>query len=365
MEKKFDNYRIESFIFEAFDAGKTLVFPREVSARSYLSLYSKVMGKAVFADRAISYDVFIEKFKAIPADKNKASVTHRYLFVNMLFQSEKVKELKYFVNSDFETSSEAYKKSIVNNLPFFKRFINDNSLNSGLPKELDNDIQILFSEYNNYLSDNNLYESEYIEPNFDSSEKGKYVLVFPSSVDDPSVSRVLIAKNQNGERIFDVIDVDTDGNRLAAGWPSTDRTNDVSQEDNQKGFVLPDELNRISVYENSLAEIKSRVREIYRLTTSGVKCRDIIVTLNQADSYLPQFVSECSIRGIPINIQKGKKLAEYNIGKFFADIRAIYVTDFDFSSLKKFLLNPAYKFKDTDLVSKLVRFAIDNRVDAT
>lgn len=340
MDKEFENALIEDLIIRALEDGKILVFPKEISARSYLNLYSKRKKKAVFSDRAMSFDTFKKMFRTLPENKTEASVIHRYLFIDSFFRTERFKELRYFANPEFKTSLRFFQKSIVSNLPFFNNVLFNGKIRQFLPEEAQRDMRIILSSYNEFLEKNNAYEPEYIKPDFSKAEENTYVLVFPSCVEDPAVIDALNIKKEKGEPLFEVLDAEL-----------------------KDGSV---ELNRMDVYENSLSEIRSRVREIYRLLVNEkTRCSDIVVTLNQAESYLPYFVSECGKRNIPLNIQQGKKLSDYEVGTLFSDIKLLYSSEFEFSSLKKFLLNPAYPFKKKDLIHRIIRFAIDCKADKT
>ncbi len=312
----------EYAIFAELNSEKTLIFPSEITARSYLAGYAKRnAGKAVFADSVLSWDTFKRNFTPIPKEKEKVQSFHRMLFVSQFFQSPKIRQLKYFANYEFTDSLPHFAKNTAENLRYFKRALTSEKLSSSVKE----DIHLLYNDYILFLEKNNLYEEEYLEADYSKAEKNKYVIVYPDAVSDPDIETA-----------------------IKAGF----RTISVKEED---------ELNRITVYDNSVCEIRSTVRQIFELLKTE-NASDIAITLAQFDSYYPYLESECRIRDIKLSPSKGKTLDRYAGGRFFKDIQNLKNTDLDIEALKAFLFNPLYPFKNREILSKTVRTGIKNKI---
>lgn len=307
-------------IFDELDNSKTLVFPKEVSARSYLASYAqRHPGKAVFADNVLSWDTFKKSCTEVPSNFQKAQFIHRMLFVSHFMSSPDVKKLKHFANTKYSESISRFAKNIAENIVYFKTALENTDR---ISDNLLHDIKLLYSSYTAFLKENNLYEEFYLTPDFSEVDKHKYVLVFPHSITDIQIDEAIKAG-------FKIIE---------AG----------------------DDLNPIDVYDNTVCEINNTVRKIYKLLQTEKAC-DIAVTLNQYESYYPYFESACRIRNIKLSPSQGKPLIRYAGGTFFNDIQTLCATDFDLEALKAFLFNPLYPFKNKELISDDIKTAIENK----
>lgn len=312
----------ECAIFAEFDADKIIILPSEITARSYLTGYAKKhAGKAVFSDHVLSWDTFKKSYTEIPAGKEKAQAVHRMLFVSQFFQSHQINKLKHFANCEYRESSAHFARNTAENLKYFRKAL----LSDNIGKTIKEDVSLLYDAYNVFLEKNNLYEENYLEADYSKADKDKYVIVYPDAVSDTDIKVA-----------------------IDAGF----RTITVSEDD---------ELNGIDVYENSICEIKSTVRQVFELLKTE-NASDIAITLSQFDSYYPYLESECRIRDIKLSPSKGKTLDQYAGGRFFKDIQSLRLTDFDMEALKTFLFNPLYPFRNRSLLSQTIRTGIKNKI---
>ena len=84
----------EDYVFEQMESGDVCVFPSEVASRGWLISYARKR-KAIFADKAISYDAFCKLF-INPGNRIKATSMIRYQFLFDAIATKKL-SLPYFI----------------------------------------------------------------------------------------------------------------------------------------------------------------------------------------------------------------------------------------------------------------------------
>lgn len=303
-------------IKRAFDSGKTLVFPTEVAARSNLSAYLVQTQKALFRDRSISWDTFKLNCTRIPEGKEASSLINRVLFADLFF-TKNANLLRYYSIQKFPEAQENCKKLFVSQLPYFKQAL-ANSENIG--HEMAHDIELAVKQYQEYLEAENLYEREYLEPDFSKADVEDTVLVCASCIKDFRVEDAL--------KYLKSIEI-------------------------EEGVSL-------TVWKNTLCEVRDAARKIYRLLQGGEKGENIAITLTDYDKVVPYLEDEAYKRGIKLNLINGKNLVQYSSGSFFTQISNLISKDFEFEALRGFLLNPAFPFKDREANRSIVRELAEN-----
>lgn len=303
-------------IKRAFDSGKTLVFPTEVAARSNLSSYLVQNQKALFRDRSISWDTFKLNCTQIPQGKKASTLINRILFADLFFERNAT-ILKYYSIQKFPEALDNCKDLFVRQLPYFKQAL-DHRENIG--REMAYDIELAVKQYQEYLEAGNLYEKEYLEPDFSSCDAENTVLVCASGVKDFRVEEAL--------KYLHSIEIEQD----------------VS----------------LTVWKNTLAEVRSAARNIYKLLQDGEKGENIAITLTDYDKVAPYLEDEAYKRSIKLNFINGKNLVQYPSGSFFTQINNLASKDFEFEALRGFLLNPAFPFSDIEKNRAVVRELAEN-----
>lgn len=295
-------------IFQAFDNGKTLVFPSETSARSQLVSYLKHNpGKALPTDRAVSFDTYKHSKTVFPQGRKPVETYHRYVFASEFFNSRASEKLRYFV-SDNSQSKASFAGEIAQALPQLKEISESKELNYNLR----HDISLISDSYNQFLEENSLYEESFYNPEYTQDYT---VFVFPETYKDSTASQIkgstISAKNS--------------------------------------------ELSVIKVFPNSLAEIRDSVRKILQLLENKIKPSDIALTVTDMNTYGPVLQSEGQKRGIVFTFMQGKSLSSYPSGRLFSAIKNVYQQDYDSSVVKSFVLDPVFPFKNQQLLSNMIK----------
>jgi CRISPR/Cas system-associated exonuclease Cas4 (RecB family) len=335
---------VVSLLDKARTADVTYVFSSEVVSRSYLEAYArKFPNSAIFNDEVLSWDTFSEKFTAYPQDKVRAVFTDRLLFVQHFFKTQDaMKKLTYYCDSNYTCSKPAYMRSIAKVLPNMCKAFDLKNTSSTMslldtvaqtaPKDMQADLLLLVPSYKTYLEQHELYDPAFYEPDFtQSSSDGtcaqNYTLVFPQTFSKAYVSKALEVCNS--------IELDQD--------------------------ALPADF-KLKFFSNPVAEIRACLRNIYKLltdATSNVHPNDIAISCPDFDSYLPYLQQEAYKRDISLTFNNAKPISSYIPGKFFSALLRIKNENYSFASMKDFLLNLEFPYKDREILVSIIKNAVD------
>ncbi len=331
----------------------TFVFTSEVVARSFLEACArKNPNKAFFKDCAISWDTFQEKFTSYPRDKVRAIFTDRLLFVQQYFslqgamQKGAKNELKYYCDSKYSCSEPAYMRSIAKALPNMCKAFDLSSQESAsqggvlqkenlqlldkvkeyAPAEMQADLQKLVPAYKAYLEQHGLYDSALYEPNFkqtasDGTSAKDYTLVFPQTFSKAAVLKAL----------EDCKSVD---------------------------FESSEDIPKLKLFTNSLAELRACLREVHSLLSNNVKPNDIAISCADYDAYMPYLNQEAQQRDITLTFNNARPISSYIPGKFFSALLRVKAENYSFASMKDLLLNLEFPYKDRELLVSILEKAV-------
>ena len=304
---------LQNKIFKLIEEQKLLVFPNQIAADSWADFYAVTNpGKAVFSDRLVSWDRFVESCTQVPQNAEKAENAHRLFFVSEYLKKEKLKTL---CPPDFPQSRANFEDEIASALSELPKTLEDGNPDYALKA----DITKLLDAYKQYLEKNGLYERSYLVPDFSKAPEGT-CLVFASAMTDGS---------------------------------SEELASIEAEEEDLTG--------KIKVFDSSLAEIRYIFGQIRKLLKDGCAGSDIKVTTASKEMY-PWLEAEAQRAGLPISIVRGRKLSEFNAGKLFNAIKNIVSNRWSVESIRNLLLNPAFPIKNREEFEKLVSFAVEYKV---
>lgn len=317
---------IDSVFSYFLNTEKKLVFTSETIAKNYLmNFVSNNPNKAIFKDRALSWDSFL---LSLLDTKGKKAVTktERKTFSYSFLKNGGLEKLGYFASPLYKESIMSYANSISAYLPFFPS--NKDEIRKHMNQSMLNDIDKLRSEYEKYLLENKLFEKNYLDPDFSLIKKGEYVFVFPETFTS-TIAEKIVSLN-----LVETINMPQ---------------------------ITP--LSSLKEYENSLIEIRRTMEEIEK-DREKYSDSDISITSSSLSSYKPYLISEAKKRDIPLVFTSSEALSSYPEGKL---IRAMYNTvksNWDIEETKRLLLNPIFPFKDRESLVSIVRKAIDNKLES-
>lgn len=294
------------------------VFPSQAVSHSYLLASVKDKPKsAVFSSSFISWDTFKDSCTTLP-DLKEANYVDRRVFAEEFFLRHN--DLKYFNFKDYPCSENAFVKELSDNIVHYYKALKNYSY---LPNDLSHDMNIALKEYQEFLKEHNKYEKSYLEPDFSKAEKDT-VIYFASAIGDTDIHKAL--------KYCKAVEFDSS-------------------------------LPPLNVFENSICEISFTMREIRKLLQSGVKASDIALTCVNLKDSLPYIKQESYKQNIKLDISLGQNLSDYNPGRFFFELNDVCENNYSFSSLKRFLLNPAYPFSKRETINALIRDSINLKIE--
>jgi CRISPR/Cas system-associated exonuclease Cas4 (RecB family) len=319
----------QRYVFHAMDSGDICVFPSEVSARSYLSLYALSGSKgAAFSDHAISFDTFRKLF--IPDSETAVLATPT---IRQLFLSASVKEglsLPYFLHGSHEESEGSIIRYLSTILPQLKPLEQSEAF-STLDPGMQQDYRTLSVAYGEFLSSHSIVEPDYLEPVIPPGH-GTYRVLFCDSI-------------LGFSRFYKKL-----------GSPSWVIPVPVEE---------PEEKPLLLEYSNHVTEIKETLREIHRLLEEGVPCRDIVISTAREETMASRIADEAKLYDVPLVVRLSQHPLDYAAGRFFQQLRDLYQEEFSFQTMEQFLLENGIPWNEKeqkdhlDLLSHAVDLAID------
>lgn len=312
-------------IYNAFKkTDKTLVFTSETVARAaLLGFIEKYPGKAVFKDRAISWDRFLLSLLDTK-DKKSVTKTERKLFSYSFLKKGGFETLQWFVSPDYRESILSYASYIASLLPFFPS--PDAPIRSHMESAMLGDMDAIRRCYIQYLDKNGLYEKNYLTPDYSLIEKDKFIFVFPGTFKSNITKKI-----------------------LSLGLVET-----IEREEDDK-IVLNE-------YENSLSEIRWTMRQIEK-DREIYSDDDIAITSSSLSLYRPYLESEALKRDIPLIFTSSTSLKNYPEGRFLHSLYSSYKESFSFNEMKRLLLNPEFPFRDRDKYVAVLREAVERKMN--
>ncbi len=304
-------------IFKLLLGNKTLVFTSEVVARNVLSSFLIANeNTVVFKDRCISFDNFYLSLLNT-GDKKQIRKEERMTF-SYSFLSSNIDRLSYFASPLHKESLISYASSLSSLLPFF-------SNTEGIEKKALDDIKIIKPIYDEYLEKNNLYEKNFLTPEIEKIEKGKYVFIFPETFNNKWAMEIV------NKGLVDSLSVPK--------------------------VATP----QILSYKNSISEIKALFRKIYKdLETCSYS--DIAITSSSLNTYRPFLERESKLKDIPLLFTSTTPLSSYSESRFFSSLYNWYNSDYSLKETKELFLDPTYPFKDRQQLRDIISRAIERRI---
>jgi RecB family exonuclease len=321
-----------TYVHTALEEGYICVFPTEVAARSYLADYAlHGKHKAVLSEQAISFDVFRAQFLPKHADEQPANTLIRQLFARTLLETPH--GLSYFINPSFPESNGRFSKYLASLLPQLGQALDEEVL-ALMSRPMQQDVMILYQQYERFLSSHKLFEPRYERPSLQFADEGvfskKYCILFPSLI--PGLDSLV----------------------ESLGSPSW-----ITLKPIPNAGASPAHL---EVFDNHVEEIRTTLRRIRHLLDEGVPTRDILIGCASPVSMLASLEQEAWLYDIPLVIRQGKSPLLYPSGRFFSRLKEVYEERFSLESMKALLLDIGFPWRDLEIQRKILATAVDRAV---
>lgn len=325
-----------NIIFNEMKNDRICVFHNEVIARYFAIEYAYTFG-AIEAEKAISYDTFREFF--LPAHEGLEEVNNqiREFFIIEFLEKN---SLKYLINNDFPESINRFISYMVNVLKQLKR-LKDNEIYKSLDSDFIYDVDILYSNYLEFLKKNNLFDPFYEIPSINFAPKNVLEKSYTIISGDTKIGCTQFLKQLNYPKFIKVLNVDSIEKKA------------TNFENNCK----------LLSFDNTQELQNNLFRKVKQLLDDNVYCRDIAITLCNFDNDIQDIEDKAKRFDIPISKAKGYNLLKYPGGKYLSYLSHLYDNNFSIEDMKSFFLDRSFPFKDFSLNRELIRYAIDANID--
>jgi hypothetical protein len=316
-------------IFDEFEKGNICVFNNISEARHSLIEYA-MTGKSIEMKYAITIDTFKNYFVEDKGDKIKITPVMRLLFVDEFLKNNK---LSYLISDRYPESIDRLSLYVSKLLPSLKR-LKESSAYKLLDVKMISDVELLYTKYNEFLNDRNLYEANYDEYKYENCD---------SNLMDENYSIIASDTIQDLNRFYKSI-----------GSPA-----------NISFISSLDDVGNINLesFENCAEEEAIQLRRIAFLLNDGVNVNDIAITLSDFNNQIEDIKREAKKFNIPISYKPVTPLKNYSECKYFYGLKNLYDERFSLSTMKEFFLDSGLNFKDKSSKRALIRIGIDANIN--
>ena len=285
------------------------VFPNSISQRMTIQKALNLIElPTIPSENFITWQSFLTTH--IQTKKN--NVMEANAIIKLLFAkyeiAKHIKSLKtekpYFnsllpiTTDDAISSFDVWLSSILVDLKYVLQFEDENK------DAMLSELQYLAKDYMQFLEDNNLFESGFIEYEFLIEDNKKYIIIYPELIDNFTEYYSLLRKNPSIEYIH---------------VPAYFNTQHELME-----------------FENTRLEIKhiaSQIEEL--LLKKEVDISDVALCVVDIEEIEPYIRAEFGIRGIPLDFYIQKPYTKTSLGTFFRIIKEVRESRYSFEAIKK------------------------------
>ncbi|MCR5496160.1 MAG: PD-(D/E)XK nuclease family protein [Treponema sp.] len=321
--KKLELASIESFFRENIaDKNSFFVFPTDIVCQSWAEwcvLDNHTSVKSVAMERFIAWDDFKGKF--LSAEKENAlavpSLLRKLFVYDIIRQNSETPFFKKIISPEFASTAYSFADWLEKNLPslkLWKKRMEENKSEYGQLDEEDQDYEILYQKYCDFLEKNSLFEPAWVEDVHFSNDKYKFYLFYPEQLADYS----------------DFADV-------------------FENVDNITAIILPKEEKRPKAYfyKDSRRELRQVGLRIIDLVKSGkADWTEITLSVPDIETYRPYIQREFEEYGIPYIFRAGTSLTKNSAGRIFREIYDCYNSNFSYDSVRSLVLDECIPWKD-------------------
>lgn len=192
---------------------------------------------------------------------------------------------------------------------------------AGFTDDEDSDFQILYDEYNAFLSEHFLFDPAWVEPDF-SGDGREYYLICPETLEDWGQYRFKLFCQKSIHFVS-----------------------------------VPESEGEYESYffENSSQEVRDVtlfLREMH--DEKGIEWSDMAVNVPNMDNFGSYLDRSLSLYEIPHTMRYSRPLSSYGAGAFFAQIQECVENQFSYESLKNLLLNEDIPWENKGTIDNLL-----------
>ena len=341
---------LEYIISALPDLRISFVFPSEAPAQFWAKETAQVSLEPISPARFIAWDTFKSQSLSIKyAGKTAVNRAIRTFFSSNLLRENMQKQfLTDFINPVYASSYTSFISSLSKLLPTLDGIL---KLSEEQEDNYFKDLRIIHQRYVDFLFKHSLYEPSWERADFSSTSiseenfENKYMFFFPELCEDWEEY-----KNElEAHKFITIVSLDN------VAIPN-------SQNQSEKIKAILSKYERKTIHFSSAQEEYRWLALIVKqlLDEGRLSFEDIVISLSQ-NADLERLIQTFKLYDIPTNLRQGRSLTEYPGGRIFTSLSACSSAKWSFQSLKNLLLDKAFPWKDTDLITALMEFGIKYR----
>ena len=298
--------------------------------------------QAVALEEFTAWDKFKGNFLAgNVTGKNCIPSLLRKLYVrSLIHQNLEQHFIKKIVPSDSAESAYAFTDWLSKILPSLKlwhqkyvEFLAKNNLTEQTDPDLENqDYNQIFTRYNNFLEENNLFEPSWLNPEFVEKER-TIIIFYPEILEDFSDYEAVFSKAQNV---------------IAVKLPEAGTHIETEADVHTNAGTYTGAKNPVYVYkyQDSRKELRHTILRLRKLHEQGIKWTEMAVNVPDLDVYRPYIRREFELYCVPVNIRSGEPLTKNCAGLIFTQLNECFTSNFSYSSVRALLQNEYVPWKE-------------------
>lgn len=309
------------------------VFPTQICASMWAEKVLEFSGKtAIPKERFIAWDEFkSNSIRSQIQNKNAIPSAMRDIFAQFIVeQNSKSPFFKEIIPEKYVKTSTCFANWISSVLPSLYLWKTQNEKLTGIVDNEDKDLYELYSRYEKFLNDNNLFDPAWELPPF-KDDGNTYFIFFPEILND-FMEYEKILQSASSVKIVSINELSKDVKAA-------------------KGYL----------YKNARIELKEVVHYLWQVhKEKKVPWNKIAISVPSLDTYGIYLEREMELYQIPYVTKNANPLTSCGAGSLFKQILDCYSENFSFESVKRILLNKELPWKDKNILDLLILFGQEN-----
>lgn len=311
------------------DPRQVFVFPSEIVAASWRrKVLDTGLRQAIRTDRFISWDRFKEACFGLTREARPVNRLVRTLFAAALLQENAEGPLVFhrLVEPQFAGEPVGFARFIADTLPRLHALRNARGFGAlgRVDSVLAEDLETLYRRYLQFLEANGMFEPNY-QPISLQRMSGRYHLFFTEVLEDyEDYASILEAA---------------------------------------PGVCFPQAPPEPPANQYRFATVHQELRWLFRALgdalDEGIPPEDLAVTVPRLEDYADELILASRLYQVPLDIRRGKSLAEHAPGRLFGMVDQLVSTGFSLAAFKALALHQALPWRDRETLRELVRVGID------
>lgn len=276
--------------------------------------------KSVASSRFLAWDKFKGKFVSAQKEGYSAvpSILRKMFVYDLIKKNAENRIFKKIINPSEEYAKDAYSFAdwIVNNLPslhLWKKRLEKNLSEYGQLDEEDEDYQLLYQLYSDFLEEHKLFEPSWIDEINLTDTSHHYYIFYPEQLEDFLDFEEIFAKAGN----------------VTALCMNPETPAPLCYE-----------------YNDARSELRKTILRMAQLVKSKkADWSEIALSVPDFATYRPYLERELSLYSVPFVIRAGSSLTKNCAGRIFKEISDCHAQEFSFDSVRTLLLDETLPWK--------------------